>query len=92
MRLILAMAKKAKRVRSAVEIEANREKQRARDEAKRLARLVSEKQLAKEQLRGVDCSPASPLTEKEKEKTTRGRRTKGLETRRKYTRIQLYPY
>ena len=79
LQLILTMvkkAKKAKRVRSETELEANRERQRARDERARLKKLLSKKQEEKEKLRGVGCSPASPLTEKEMEKKACGRRKK----------------
>ena len=69
----VTMGKKAKRIRSETELEANREKQRARDERARLKKLEMKKQEEKEQLRGVGCSPASPLTEKEQEKKATGR-------------------
>ena len=72
------MPKKSKRARSDAELEANREKQRGRDEARRLASLERKKYLAKELLQGVDCSPASPLNDQEKTKSSRGRKRRAV--------------
>ena len=71
------MAKKAKvkRDRSPGYNERQRLMQRARDDKRRLEKLEVAKLEAKQDRdpRGVDCSPASPLTEKEKEKKATGR-------------------
>ena len=71
------MAKKAKvkRDRSPGYNERQMLKQRARDDKRRLEKLEVAKLEAKQDRdpRGVDCSPASPLTEKEKEKKATGR-------------------
>ena len=71
------MAKKAKvkRDRSPGYNERQRLMQRARDDKRRLEKLEVAKLEAKQDRdpRGVDCSPASPLTEKDKEKKATGR-------------------
>ena len=71
------MAKKAKvkRDRSPGYNERQRLMQRARDDKRRLEKLEVAKLEAKQDRdpRGVECSPASPLTEKEKEKKAAGR-------------------
>ena len=69
-----------KRVRSDVELEANQQNQRARylTSATRLARLEEEKYEAKERVKGVDCSPASPLNEMEMAKKISGRPRKTI--------------
>jgi len=72
------MPKHTKRVRSDAELEANRQNQRAKYEVKRLARLEEEKYEAKERVKGVDCSPASPLNEMEMAKKISGRPRKTI--------------
>ena len=72
------MPKHTKRVRYDAELEANRQNQRAKYEVKRLARLEEEKYEAKERVKGVDCSPASPLNEMEMAKKISGRPRKTI--------------